>query len=441
MAEVACTTRIDMGKYQVPKTQSRRELLLTSAALPLCPLVRGSRIGSEVTVHSTGERTEIENGRVRAQFTHAAGGIEQTYYARRGARWVCVARALQPGSPRPDGTAPLYSDRGTAVDKRWLVANFLQEMRVITKHDDRVSMRLSGATSAATFEQIVSLDAGADHFHIEITAQLNGKPPRLEYLLSTFSFESERLDYTHAPCMKREPADVIGDRVFHSPAVIFQSDGLVAALAPDLDLLKTDVVYASEARPIDGPRQFRIFQPGNTISMPVILDVDLQSGLTSKPVFSYGFADYLTQQHMYWKHENSGAFVRTLSTNKLRYGFDLFVAGQAEKSSGYQDVSRHMWARYGSRYIREPKPQAMPFTEYAAVCYPAAFEYRGDAPQDTKRYSERKPYDPQDSGTLPTWLEFEIDGHPAGGVRATPSQWYYDIQFMGWWNNLHLAQG
>jgi hypothetical protein len=83
----------------------------------------------------------------------------------------------------------------------------------------------------------------------------------------------------------------------------------------------------------------------------------------------------------------------------------------------------------------------MPFSEYAAVCYPAAFEYRGDTAQDTKRYSERKVYDPEHSGSLPTWLEFEVDGRPAGGIRATPSQWYYDIQFMGWWNNIHLAQG
>jgi hypothetical protein len=412
----------------------RRELLSSLAAVPLSPFVRGSRAGTE--------RIAIENERVRARFTRLANGIEQEYYARAGETWVRVVRALRPGSPRPDGSAPLYSDRGVATDQRVLVANFLREMRLDRKSDDRVSVTLSGSSNTGIFEQIISLDADADHFRIEVNTRLTDRPPRIEYLLSTFLFESKRLDYTHAPCMKREPADVIGDRVFHSPAAIFQSDTLVAALAPDLDILKTHNAYAPDARPIDGPRQFRIFQPRETITMPAILDVDLQSGLTPYPVFSYGFADYLTQQHMYWRHENSnGAFVRTLSTSELHYGFDLFVSGQAGKGGGYRSVSRHMWARYGSRYVREPKPQAMPFSEYAAVCYPAAFQYHGDAPQDTKRYSERKAYDPEHSGPVPTWLEFEIDGHPAGGIRATPSQWYNDIQFMGWWNNVHLAQG
>lgn len=426
----------------MPKPPSRRELLLTSAAALACPLVRGSRLAQGVRIHSTQEQISIENEDVRATFTRVANGIEQQYYARAGDTWTRVVRALRPASPRPEGTAPLYSDRGVADEKRVLIANSLREMRIERKDSDHASVTLSGGTEAGAFLQTISLESGASYFHIEVSTRLTGNPPRIEYLLSTFLFESEKVDYTHTPCMKREAADVIADRVFHSPATIFQSGSLVAALAPDLDILKTHVVYAPDARPIDGPRQFRILQPADTITMPVILDVDLQSGLTPYPVFSYGFADYLTQQHMYWRHDNSnGLFVRTLSTNELHYGFDLFVDGRAGKGRGYQKVSRHMWAKYGSHYAREPKPQAMPFSEYAAVCYPAAFEYHGDAPQDTTRYAERKAYDPEHSGALPTWLEFEIDGRPAGGVRATPSQWYYDVQFMGWWNNVHLAQG
>ena len=426
----------------MPKPPSRRELLLIPASAAVSPLLLSASPTPRVRVHSTRQQVVIENEHVRATFTRKANGIDQEYYARAGNTWVRVIRAMRPPTPRPDGTAPLYSDRGVIEEKRVLTASFLRDMRVDMNSDDRVSVTLSGSASAGALKQTISLESDANHFHIEVNTLLAGDPPRIEYILSTFLFESHELDYTHAPCMKREPADVIGDRVFHSPAAIFQSGSLVAALAPDLDILKTHLVYAPDARPIDGPRQFRILQPRETITMPVILDADLQSGMTSYPVFSYGFADYLTQQHMYWRHENAnGSFARTLSTSELRYGFDLFIMGQAEKGHGYQPVSRHMWARYGSRYVREPKPQAMPFSEYAAVCYPAAFEYRGDAPQDTKRYSERKPYDPKHSGTLPTWLEFEIGGIPAGGIRATPSQWYYDIQFMAWWNNVHLAQG
>lgn len=422
--------------------QSRREVFITAAALAISRLPGGVSTPSLVTVHSTADGVQISNGRIKATFISTLNGIEQEYYAREGQSWVRLVRAFRPASPRPEGTAPLYSDRGVAEDKRLLTATFLRSMRVSLEQHDRASVILWGSRGQTTFEQTVSLDADAEYFHIDVKTSLGDDPARIEYLLSTFIFERDKVDYTHAPCMKREPADVIGDRVFHSPALIFQADSQFAALAPDMNVLKTDILYAPEARPIDGSRQFRIMQTPETITMPTILDVDFQSGMSSFPVFSFGFADYLTQQHMYWKHENSnGSFLRTLSTNKLHYAFDLFVSGTAEKHFGYQAVSQHIWAKYGSRHAHEPKPQAMPFSQYVSVCYPAAFSYRGDAPQDTKRYSERKPYNPDDSGPLPTWLQFDIDGTPAGGIRATPSQWYYDIQFMGWWNNVHLAQG
>ncbi len=424
------------------KPLSRRDLLLTSAAVLSSPRVSGTQSISGVRIHATPKQIVIENEMLRASFTRSADGIEQEYYARNDASWVRVVRALRPANSRPEDTAPLYSDRDVATEHRLLVANSLQQMRVDKDQDNRASVTLSGDSRAGKFQQVIWLAPDANCFHIQVSTRLNSDPPRLEYLLSAFLFESEKPDYTHAPCMKREPADVIGDRVFHSPATILQSGHSVAALAPDLHILKTHNVYAPDARPIDGQRQFRILQPRESVTMPVILDVDLESGLSRYPLFSYGFADYLTQQHMYWRHDNSkGASLRTLSTNELRYGFDLFVSVQAKPHSGYQAVSRHLWARYGSGYAREPKPQAMPFSEYATICYPAAFEYRGDTAEDTKRYSERKAYDAEHSGSLPTWLEFEIEGRPAGGVRATPSQWYYDIQFMGWWNNVHLAQG
>ncbi len=422
--------------------QTRRELFITAAALAIPPHTARPRTRSLVTVHSAADHIEIGNERIKATFISVGNGIEQEYYAHIGESWVRLVRALRPSSPRPEGTAPLYSDREVAEDKRLLAAAILQSMRVSLRERDRASVTLWGSKGNTAFEQIISLDGDAECFHVDVKTSLGDNPPRIEYVLSTFIFEVDKVDYTHAPCMKREPADVIGDRVFHSPAVILQGDSRFAALVPDLHLLKTTLVYAPEARPIDGPRQFRIPQNPESITLPTILDVDFQSGISSFPLFSFGFADYLTQQHMYWKHENSrGAFVRTLSTNKLHYAFDLFISGAAETCSGYQMVSRHLWEKSGSRYAHQPKPQAMPFSQYASICYPAAFSYRGDTAQDTKRYSERKPYNPDDSGPLPTWLEFDIDGHPAGGIRATPSQWYYDIQFMGWWNNVHLAQG
>ena len=214
------------------------------------------------------------------------------------------------------------------------------------------------------------------------------------------------------------------------------------ALLPDLDLLNQEVVYAQGARPVDGHRGFQVPQDPAKISMPAILDLDLQSGLSPDPIFAFGFSDFVTEQHVFWRHENKqGAMVRELSRNKLSYGFELFLRADAPADRGYQEVSRHLWKRYGAHYLQQPRPQAMPFSEYARVCFPAAFAYKGDVAKDTKRYAAKQPYDPADSGPLETWLEFDLDGRPCGGIRATPAQWYYDIQFSPWWNNVRDAVG
>jgi len=50
-------------------------------------------------------------------------------------------------------------------------------------------------------------------------------------------------------------------------------------------------------------------------------------------------------------------------------------------------------------------------------------------------------YDEQLSGPLETWLEFTLGATDVGGIRATPWQWYHDIQFHAWWNNARDAVG
>jgi hypothetical protein len=387
---------------------------------------------------------ELDNGLVKARFRKLRDGIEQEYSAAGASgKWPLIVKSFRPAQPRPQGSAPLYGDQNVAKQYRLLAAEAFQSVRIVRKTEKQAEVILSGKLGAHQIEQLVSLSIGQDHFHVEIRATLEENPPRLEYLLSSFTFAGgPSPDFTHVPCVKRAADDVIGDRIFDAPAAIIQKGGLFAALVPDLDLLNHEVVYAKGARPVDGSRGFQVPQDPTKISMPAILDLDLMPGLSPDPVFAFGLADYITEQHVFWRHENSdGAMVRELSRNEVRYGFDLFVRADTPASRGYQRVSRYLWKRYGARYLQRPRPQAMPFADYAKVCYPAAFAYKGDVVQDTKRYSEKQPYDPADSGPLETWLEFDLDGRPAGGIRATPTQWYYDIQFSPWWNNVRDAVG
>jgi len=378
-------------------------------------------------VEETADFLEVDNGLVKARFTRGSTGIEQEYFARGvDAKWVPIVKSFRPPKPRPRGTAPLYDDTNVSQKYRLLTTEALNSV-IAEKTDRYVRVTLSGDIRGNQIEQSISLAPGQDFFHIEVEAILTESPPRLEYLLSPFIFTGGTPpDFTHGPCIKRAPDNVLADRVFHSPAVIIQKDELFTALVPDLDILKMHIVYAKDARPFErGPTICLVPQDPMKISMPTALDLELKSGMTSAPLFSYGFMDFILEQHVYWRHENAkGALVRELSDNKLRYGMDLFVNAKAAKYRGYQRVSRFMWQRFGSRYYRQPRPQTMPFSDYAKLCYPAAFNYKGDG-----------------IWTLPSWVEFELNGKPAGGIRATPSHWYYDIQNMAWWNNVRDAVG
>ena len=100
--------------------QTRRELFITAVALAIPRRTGRASTPSLVTVHATADHIEISNERIKATFISVGNGIDQEYSARVGQSWVRLVRALRPASPRPPGTAPLYSDREVAEDKRLL---------------------------------------------------------------------------------------------------------------------------------------------------------------------------------------------------------------------------------------------------------------------------------------------------------------------------------
>jgi len=158
-------------------------------------------------------------------------------------------------------------------------------------------------------------------------------------------------------------------------------------------------------------------------------------------VFSYGFIDAMVERQVYWSHRAGTNWVRELSHHHLRYGFDLFAMANTSKDPCYAIVSQHLWRQYGTGNLKSPRPQVMPFSDYARICFPAAFSYRGDTQQDNDRMAAGLSYDEQLSGPLETWLEFTLGATDVGGIRATPWQWYHDIQFHAWWNNARDAVG
>ena len=91
---------------------------------------------------------------------------------------------------------------------------------------------------------------------------------------------------------------MIGDRIYNTPATIIQKEETLAAQVPELDVINREVVYAKGARPFKGPRYIPIPQDISKISMPTFMDLDLKAGVTTYPLFSFGFADFITEPHM-----------------------------------------------------------------------------------------------------------------------------------------------
>ncbi len=418
-------------------------VLLMAAMVPVS--------AAQVRVHQTDIGLEIANNQVKVVVARDDDGISQTFFAARAGAWVEVAEAFRPPTPRPVTTTALYLDRsnehGRALQVadayRIIVPEVLDAYEVTAQDADHVAVTLSGNTEIAHVTQTLTLRSGMSSVHIDVRAELKGNPPRLEYLLSPIAFAEEGTpDFSHAPAYKRSPGDVIADRVFFAPATIVQTGGLFAAIVPDLNLINEHRVYAEGARPQKHRWIFGVPIDSTRITLPAVLDLELVSGMTSQPLMAYGLMDAIAEQHVYWRHVNAGGtFVRTLSSHEVRYGMDLLLASDAPPHRGYQRASRFLWEHYGQHYFQQPRPQALPFAEYAKAFYPASFDYKGftvEVQDGLPVMVHRAPDGPQ---AWNSWQEWVADGQTMGMFRLTAPQWFHLTYITAWWNNVADALG
>lgn len=419
-----------------------------------CLLTEGCRrpTGKEhpIVLKQSSHQIELENGLIRLILVIDSAIVTQTYYAAVNGDWKEVAASFSRPEKLEGKVMPLFKKGAGFADEYRLMANEgFKNVKVLSNNEDTVKLVLTGGIYGNTIEQTVELHPDQDYFHIELEANLS-KEPKLEYLLSSFTFSLPgKPDFNFVPSVKRADDDLIGDRKFFAPAAIVEKDGFMLAMVPDLDLINQNIVYAKGARPQKHPRIFAVPIDTNRISFPTALDLNLHAGVTALPLISYGLVDYWTEQHVYWRHENeNGSQVRLLSGNKLRYGFDLFIKSNVVKARGYERIASYLWEKYGRKYFQMPKPQAMPFSDYAEVCYPASFTYEGYDVINGAAMRTREPRNinidirhRQGHPELDTWQQWEKNGVAMGGLRLSAPQWYQFIYNTSWWNNVCDATG
>jgi hypothetical protein len=230
---------------------------------------------------------------------------------------------------------------------------------------------------------------------VRVNCDFQQENPVIRFLLDTYAFAPDgkpmkaygRPDATFAPAIRPGKDGVIGDHFFRSPVVTVQKGELAASLMPDLEVLKDN-------RPI-----------------PTILDLDAASGVVDAPLMSYGFADYRLTGHVYFANDSS--MTRPVPP-QLLFAHQILLDAQAEPYGAYQRAAKHQWDRYGHRYLDKVLPQAMPFEEYAKVCYPAALNEK-------------------ETGG---WFEHELNGHIVGGMPSGWGRMEGWVSWQPWFNQL-----
>jgi hypothetical protein len=380
----------------------------------------------------------IDNGLVRARFTKNPRSILQEFFSKKSGEWVLVAQSFHPADPFPAGGNKLFNQ--AIGPYRLLVNDCLTEMRSTTDGEGNYRVELTGSGQGIQVKQVVLLRQGENFFHFEVSGILPGMPAKLEYLLSSFTFNYDSVpEFVHTPTLKyneirwQTPAEdqILGDRSFHSPAVVLQHQGLFTALVPDLKMINDFRIVSPDARrTIMIPRnQFSVPIVDEKYTMPTALDLNVRTGLTPKPVYSYGLIDNIVQHHIRYLHPNDGTMVRSLNSEKPSYGFDLFVGAEVAPNSGYQDITRFIWAKYGHPLFTGTRHLAMPFTEYVKTIRDVTFAPMGVQP-GVQGY--------RNTGSF---LEFELNGQPAGGFRSAVPGWLDALWNCMFWNNVRDASG
>ena len=350
---------------------------------------------------------------------------------------------------------------------RFQVNELSSRARIKSKSADKVVVSITGTGKGAKTEYLLSLGKDDSFFHHDIMADLN--EPSLDYIMSSFAFNLDgEPEFIHSPSGKedtRSKADggtmkptnpskpnkgkrgtkgriysehdqVIGDHAFHAPAVILQEGPLFAALVPDLHAINEHHVLSPDARRQmlvrRNPRFASPFED-DKLSMPTALDLNVQSGLTKRPVFSYGMMDFMNAPHIRYCRVNDGSMVRKLNGKRVRYAFDLFLGANEPANLGFQKIARHQWETYGTKQFHNKRHLAMPFDEYVKTIYGVV----------------SKPMDPQiqapvsgfaDNGVF---LDFTMNGRPVGGMVAPlVKQGFGDALWnFEFWNNVRDASG
>ncbi len=132
-------------------------------------------------------------------------------------------------------------------------------------------------------------------------------------------------------------------------------------MVPDLAMINAHALQSPDARRTQAVRrnQFSVPIIDEYYTMPTALDLNVASGLTGQPVFSYGMMDFVVGHHIRYQRVNNPSMIRHLAKPEIRFGYELIVGADRAEGTAFQVASRRIWQRYGHRQFRDQPHLAM----------------------------------------------------------------------------------
>lgn len=405
---------------------------------------------SNFEIENLENKIQVSNKKVKVVFSKSENGITQEYYAKKDREWQLIVSSFLPPSSFPKDAVQLFN-KGINSEHRFLVNSLFNNFKIQNSSENEVVVSLFGESGNVPVEQRILLKNDEDYFHFDVSLTFSDSLPKLDYALSTFTFNLDHApSFVHTPGLKFDNEDskqnkfkllpgkdqVIGDRSYHAPAVILQEEGLFAALVPDLNAINKHKMTSLDARRnIDiGRNHFSAPFEQDKYTMPTGLDLNIMSGLTNKPVITFGYMDNIIAHHIHYQRVNDSSMTRTLDSRKVRYEFDLFIGANTKKSKGFQKVAKHQWKKFGKPVFENNRHLAMPFGEYFRII--DSITFHPISYNKTSIDIPLKGY--RDTGS---WLEWEENGQKMGGYRSAIEWWNDAMHNSVFWNNAREAQG
>ena len=157
------------------------------------------------TIIKSDNRIEICNSKVRAVFVKNDSIISQKYYARNQKEWQEVVSAFIPPSEFPNNAVQLFNK--DLVEHRFLSNSILTNFTV-EKNNGHIVVTLQGEDKSVPIVQEITLSGENDYFHFSVNMELPGYPAKLDYALSTFTFNLDHAPFfVHTPGLKFDNED------------------------------------------------------------------------------------------------------------------------------------------------------------------------------------------------------------------------------------------